>query len=783
MALQIWLPLNGNLNNQGLSGLKFSAYQSNTNTKVNPSGKIGYCYTNDSNTAGGIVSNKKINLGTKHSMFCWVKMTNFFDSSSLTGILGQHRFQTCQGMGITMKYVTSTTGYLSVNTGNGHGGRTYNTYCGTTLLNAGTWYHVGYTYDEGTIRLYVNGYVDGEHTYVSSIIEDYVQLFCWSFAETSVTNIIANNYKLKGFLNDVRIYDHCLSDKEVNEISKGLILHYKLSENYQTLNNSFNYPTFNTSSGHGGWSHWAPSNNTGTYSQNTNREYIYRDTQTYSHYFEHTSGANYYICYQSPAFEGGYRSAQAIIKMPNGEDPRGHVWFSHNANVGTNPPTTFTQLEDGFWLMKHEGFQQDGSNDLVSIGISHNKGVYVSEAYLENDKKVCFDIFNTNNNVIDCSGYTREGEIIGNLTTDSDTPRYDYVTSFDGASYIQTTSPTAEVRSVSFWAKWDSTPSGLSVLFVDQTSKMGFGLTSSSIICSSNGVSAKTFSKEKLTANKWNHFVIVNTGTSPTSTNRDLYINGVKQTPTSASDYWTFNINYLQVGKRSTASDGFVGSISDFRMYVTPLSSNDIKELYSIAVSIDNNGNLMCYMANEGNNGDSRELGPHIDPNSSNVVFNNDGSYTISGYTWPNSEYIPINPTRKTYYYDIEYSNIGGNQLYIGFERFDANKQSGSNSECQYVVATTGAADHKRIKGTVNLSTANGNTAAYTRLRILNDWKNTGNSTYKSTIHHISLKEVVRTNKVDVTKKGVFNCDNFIESSSASINNIGNVTCNQLIEI
>lgn len=761
MALQIWLPLNGNLNNQGLNTYTIS------NTGVIDSlGKIGSCYSYSKQytlISGDIISNL-----SKFSISCWVYLTNASTYNIFTSENSSGYWQFLLGNN-SIKVRDSVSG-LS-------GSRIEKT---ITAIPSSVWVHITVVYDEGVVKVYQNGVLKDTLTFHSgATMNTHDKMY---IGADGLNN--ASTYPGNCKINDFRVYNHCLSDKEVSEISKGLILHYKLSENYQTLNNSFKYPTFNTSSGHGGWSHWAPSNNTGTYSQNTNREYIYRDTQTYSHYFEHKSGANYYICYQSPAFEGGYRSAQAIIKMPNGEDPRGHVWFGHNANVGTNPPTTFTQLGDGFWLMKHEGFQQDGSNDLVSIGISHNKGVYVSEAYLENDKKVCSDIFSTNNNnVIDCSGYTREGEIIGNLTTNSDTPRYDYVTSFDGKSYIQITSPSVEVRSVSFWAKWDSIPSGQSVVFVDQKSKMGFGLTSTGILCSSNGISTNTFNKTSIVANKWYHFVIVNTGTAPTSTSRDLFINGVKQIPTSNSSNWTFNIDYLQVGKRSTTSDGFVGSISDFRMYVTPLTDNDIKELYSVGSSIDNNGNLMCYMANEGNNGDSRELGPYVEPSSSNVVFNNDGSYTISGYTFLRSEYIHISPTNKKYYYDIEYSNINGNQLYIGFERYDKNKQSGSNSESQYVVATAGGVDHKRIKGTVNLSTANGNTAAYTRLRILNDWNNTGNTTYKSTIHHMSLKEVIETNTVDVTQKGVFDCDEFIESSSASINNIGNVTCNQLIEI
>lgn len=611
MALQIWLPLNGNLNNQGLNTYTIS------NTGVIDSlGKIGSCYSYSKQytlISGDIISNL-----SKFSISCWVYLTNASTYNIFTSENSSGYWQFLLGDN-SIKVRDSVSG-LS-------GSRIDKT---ITAIPSSVWVHVTVVYDEGVVKVYQNGVLKDTLTFHSGATMNTHDKMYIGADGLNNTSSYPGNCKI----NDFRVYNHCLSDKEVSEISKGLILHYKLSENYQTLNNSFNYPTFNISSSNGGWSHWAPSNNTGTYSQNKNREYIYRDTQTYSHYFEHTSGSNYYICYQSPAFEGGYRSAQAIIKMPNGEDPRGHVWFGHNANVGTNPPTTFTQLEDGFWLMKHEGFQQDGSNDLVSIGISHNKGVYVSEAYLENDKKVCSDIFSTNNNVIDCSGYTREGEIIGNLTTNSDAPRYDYVTSFDGKSYIQITSPSVEVRSVSFWAKWNSIPSGQSVVFVDQKSKMGFGLMSTGILCSSNGISTNTFNKTSIVANKWYHFVIVNTGTAPTSTNRDLFINGVKQIPTSNTSDWTFNIDYLQVGKRSTTSDGFVGSISDFRMYVTPLTDNDVMDLYSTSTSVDNFGNLHCYEVDE-----STE-------NLFKVEYINEVSKMDINWTLRNGEYaLILNPT------------------------------------------------------------------------------------------------------------------------------------------
>lgn len=68
MALKIWLPLNGNLDNKGISDLKFS--YSGSNISVSNDGKIGQCYRRTTSAADAILSDKPINLGQKQSMFC-----------------------------------------------------------------------------------------------------------------------------------------------------------------------------------------------------------------------------------------------------------------------------------------------------------------------------------------------------------------------------------------------------------------------------------------------------------------------------------------------------------------------------------------------------------------------------------------------------------------------------------------------------------------------------------------------------------------------------------------
>ena len=233
MSLQLWLPLTQGteINNQGLSDATFTS----SGVTLATTDGMGSCYT--SAGSGYIVSNKPIDLGNEQSMFCWVKPTIFNSSSSLSGVCGQHRYTTMTGLGITLARSTDSTGYLSVNTGNGNG-RTFTTYKGSTLLNANTWYHVGYTYDGNVIKLYVNGNLDGTFTVGKLTCKpDYFQCFAWSFGERNTTNQVYNEYNLKGSLNDVRAYNHVLSIKEIKELAKGLMVYYPFRDPYQSNRN------------------------------------------------------------------------------------------------------------------------------------------------------------------------------------------------------------------------------------------------------------------------------------------------------------------------------------------------------------------------------------------------------------------------------------------------------------------------------------------------------------------------------------------------------------------
>jgi len=397
MSLIHWWPLNGNLNDQGTSAISLT----NNGATVNSSGKLGSCYYFNST----ILNSSALDLSSCSngcSLAIWAKIPTSHSTWSQIFVLGTSG---TSWNNIRVGIDINSSGIPYFNVSNGSSNTNINS---GAAIKDGIWHHICGTYDGTNLKLYVDGALvkTGTTSYVPALSSAYIYIGGNAGGEKFIA----------GYLNDARIYDHALSQKEVKEISKGLVLHYNFEQNINILANVEPYPTFDTSSSSGGWGQWGSTGNQGYYAQNTDKKYIYPGFSNYSHKFGNSAGAtNPYLLYHENIFDGGYRSFQAIIKSKNSEPITDSICFpAWNGQVdGSVPNSHWTSIEslgDGFYLCKVEGIKQKTSpsstNDhLVGIYVTAGNEVYVTCCYLENNRTVCSDIFNqpTDNLVSDIS--------------------------------------------------------------------------------------------------------------------------------------------------------------------------------------------------------------------------------------------------------------------------------------------------------------------------------------------------------------------------------------------
>ena len=212
MALQVWLPLNGNLDNYGLSNITVT----NNGATSNASGKIGSCYLFNENNALSC-SNPNID-GSKISASCWVYLTNITNSQYIIS-LNTNSGWADQSIAIEIE---SSKVYFC-------GGSTY---CYSSNIQTNVWVHLAVTYNGSILSGYINGELVASTSTTTLINRSVLTIGARYNGSTNV--YFLRNAKL----NDVRIYDDCLSPQEVKEISRGLILHYKLDFDSNSISNT-----------------------------------------------------------------------------------------------------------------------------------------------------------------------------------------------------------------------------------------------------------------------------------------------------------------------------------------------------------------------------------------------------------------------------------------------------------------------------------------------------------------------------------------------------------------
>ena len=573
MSLQVWLPLNGNLNNQGLSEVTVT----NSGATVASNGKIGSCYL--------VNSDKKISF----SSYPWMTMKPQYSFSCFFWVKGTTNgwLFACSAWEFMLR-----PSFIQVHlAGNGQYPARY-----TATFDTNTWYHLGFTWSgtEGKLRLYLNG-----------------SLVATSDVPSSASYDIASSFNIPydgpRYINDFRLYDHCLSAKEVKEISKGLICHYKLN------NNGFGNPNLiNTDN---------PLKAGGRTVVTDKKLIISAIDTTADTYFtinlaeaiqadvEYTLSCdvedmNCNTNWNFPLFAQGNPISKILVISPN----------TSKASITFTVPTESSYVGKTIIFMDDGGRPSTNPNDITLSNFKLEKGSVATPWCPHTSDSLYTSLGLDSITESDCSGYKNDGNKIGNALPSSESGRYSTST-YCNSTNIGTSTPTgaafikcalvnpiinATTLTINWWGNiedYSYQNSGILSLSNDPSypsDYMTSALAQYDSIFRFNLTDGNYSSIDSLAlieTGNWHMYTLVfNNGTVQGYRDGVSIISNSKSGTLAQFSYIYMGINVAGGAYRQTKSKW-----SDFRIYSTALSASDIKELYSTSASIDKNGNMYAY--------------------------------------------------------------------------------------------------------------------------------------------------------------------------------------------
>lgn len=448
----------------------------------------------------------------------------------------------------------------------------YNTYIDCTVP-VDEWTHLVCTCGEDRKpTLYKNGVYIGQLTNrgTNTFDSDYT----WSaIGRESYAN---GYFSFNGAIQDFRLYNNCLSAEEVKELSKGLILHYPLNrcgwgqENLATCTTpQYTISASSTSNYNYFWI------NSSTLEPNT--------TYTFSAEVQVSDNIKQCTIYN---YTSSGNSGSLTHTFP--ADGKRHSW-------------TFTTTTTGLGLIGYAGNSgATAGHSAIYRNIKVEKGDKATP-YIPRSNEALYTTMSLNGTTeYDTSGYCNNGTK-NNITYTSDTPKYVVSSTFNGSnSYIKVNDNNWMIKgmsemTVNLWAKATTWPTNGGRL-ISCTETGGFNLEAGNsgywrfpvYVYTNSGQTSSAYKYDSneikiadLIPNEWDMITLVydNTGTK-------TYLNGeLHHTYTNTSYGINFNTNArLFLGCEANTASPYVpyfnGMESDFRIYATALSADDIQLLY-----------------------------------------------------------------------------------------------------------------------------------------------------------------------------------------------------------
>ena len=580
----VWLPLTKDTRNQGLFNLPVPWDVRTRDT----GGKLGqYCYSDNA-----IYHIENEWLGNEWSLACWVKSSRWGQYNDI--ILCKNTTDSDNA-----QFYLSIIGGAWLNIGCNSGSETLKI---NYTFATNTWYHVAATYDGVTLKLYLNGNEIGTKAYTSTqkIGMNNLGIGCRS------TNTVGTSATggLSKRMNDVRIYDHCLSPLEVKEISKGLVLHYPLSDAY--VENTLNYlgeksDTFTS------WRSYGLGSK-GTITIDTTQTSVCggqvaklanNTTETSNSTIEM---ATVFTSVASTVMQKNEKFTISAYVKGNGSTIGRHCYLHIYNTNGTNTSSTSGQpivLTDKWqriiytYTWPYDAASSNSGNCYIYAPMKGGESIYICNVQIEKkDHATPFTNNSRTSNIIyDCSGFCNNGTISGVLTISNDTPKYEISTYMPKSALITHPRPVfGEIDqewSCAMWVKLDVTSQANQYMNnFNGGNQIVYTANSYPLLYLNSGTNDYyMYGSQAVSAGVWTHITFVFKNSDGT---RNIYINGVLKNRYGPNKTST----PLGIPDIVTIGTNLAGYISDYRIYATALSVDDVKSLYNNSAYIDNQGNI-----------------------------------------------------------------------------------------------------------------------------------------------------------------------------------------------
>lgn len=587
MALQLWLPLNGDVKNYGLKNIDVLDYGTSEYNK----GKIGKCRSFVGNGYLKLINSFGIEPYKDFSCCYWIKEISNNTSAGFR--------------------VVYQCGNLII----GHYNDKFNIYNGSDLdfvykCDTTDWVHCCLTYQAlgNIMTIYINGIKCSTHQPKN--------LNNLSSTTALIGKRNTETYLLEGYLNDFRLYDECLSPKQIKLLSQAMICHYPMGNidgkigGRNLLRNSSMIgeclkcdrsescnSTTTLAYSDDGFHIVTPSEG----NANNGIVFVYDDFTRLGINIGNTITFSLLV-------KGSYDSNKPFINIIFQND--GTTWYGKGTIQSSGGDFTPTDVFQKIYVTYTLPTDKKYSSKTMFLGIHGNmkSDLYIKNLKLEKsststpytpapeDNHPFYD-----NIIPDISGYQNNGEVTDTTcpTWSDDSPRYLGSYEFNGENqYISGLSPISSNTkefTISFWTKLNNT-SGVMTFYTARKS-IGSGVAlffvNKNIRFDDNAQFAFNYTCN-LSSNKWTHLCVTRNNTS-----KKLYINGKLVDSTSKVGDMQNIGQHFTIGGSESSDSGIAdmnwlnGNISDFRIYTTALSESDVLDLYQSSASLDSQGNLM----------------------------------------------------------------------------------------------------------------------------------------------------------------------------------------------